>query len=75
MNCEQCSELLADYIDGALSTEQRAEVDAHLASCRACAETLDACNALPDLLRRATDVAMPADVKARLREFLAKRTR
>jgi anti-sigma factor (TIGR02949 family) len=75
VNCEQCSELLADYIDGALSTEQRAEVDAHLATCKDCGETLDACNALPGLLRRATDVAMPADVKARLRQFLAQRTR
>lgn len=31
-------ELLAGYVDGALTEEERAEVDAHLATCRTCRE-------------------------------------
>lgn len=34
-------ELLAGYVDGALSEEERAEVDAHLATCRACREEME----------------------------------
>ncbi len=34
-------ELLAGYVDGALSEEERAEVDAHLATCRTCREEME----------------------------------
>jgi anti-sigma factor RsiW len=37
MNCEQIDELLSDFIDDELSEGARAGVQAHLASCEACA--------------------------------------
>jgi anti-sigma factor RsiW len=37
MNCEQIDELLSDLLDGQLPEGARAGVEAHLASCAACA--------------------------------------
>lgn len=39
--CSLFVELVTDYLDGALTVEQRALVDAHLAICTGCATVLD----------------------------------
>lgn len=75
VNCERCLELLPDHLDGALPFEEGAEVQRHVASCAECAATVRACMALPELLRRATDVPMPPEAKIRLRQFLAEKGR
>lgn len=75
MNCERCLELLPDYLDGALPVQERANVQAHVAACAGCGGTIKACMALPELLRRATDVPMPPEAKVRLRQFLTERGR
>jgi hypothetical protein len=36
MNCEKCQELLSDFLDGALSREDRATLSAHLEECLSC---------------------------------------
>lgn len=36
MNCEQCAEWLGDAVDGALSPERQAQVDAHCRECESC---------------------------------------
>ena len=38
MNCEKCQELIHDFVDGALSRDDSATLNAHLADCLACAE-------------------------------------
>jgi hypothetical protein len=38
MNCEAIGELLPDYLQGRLNSEQAAEVEKHLAGCVACSE-------------------------------------
>lgn len=40
MNCEQVKTVLADYLDGAVTGDERAMVDAHLKGCAACREDL-----------------------------------
>jgi anti-sigma factor RsiW len=40
MTCDAFLELVSDVIDGALTPAQRAEADAHLASCEACAQVV-----------------------------------
>lgn len=39
MNCDE--EALTEYLDGELSAERRAAVEAHLGSCAGCSRTLD----------------------------------
>lgn len=41
MNCERCSELLVEYMDGGLGPEERAAVAAHLSGCEECARELE----------------------------------
>jgi hypothetical protein len=38
MNCERCQELISDLLDGALSREESATLNLHLAECLDCAE-------------------------------------
>ena len=40
MTCERFEELLSAYLEGDISPEEKREMDAHLASCPACAELL-----------------------------------
>lgn len=41
MNCERCSELLVEYMDGGLGPEERAEVAGHLSGCEECRRELE----------------------------------
>lgn len=41
MTCHEVIELLSDYIEGALSTDDRRRVDEHLARCDGCETYLD----------------------------------
>ena len=41
MNCEKYQELLSDLVDGLLSNEDRARIQAHVIDCVACAEVRD----------------------------------
>ena len=38
MNCEKCQDLISDFLDGALSHEDKSTLSAHLEECLACAD-------------------------------------
>ena len=40
MNCTYCEERISDYLEGALSPSDRAELDVHFQACAACSELL-----------------------------------
>ena len=42
MNCTHCEERMSDYLERTLNANERAAMDLHLASCRACLELLEA---------------------------------
>jgi anti-sigma factor RsiW len=71
LSCDQVVTFLGDYSDGVLPEEDRHAVDTHLRSCARCTEVLGDCRRLPEIVRRATDIAMPVDAKARLRRLLS----
>jgi anti-sigma factor RsiW len=71
VTCQQCSERLGDYEERRLAPGDQAAMESHFASCARCRELRDAYRALPDIVRRATDVSMPAEARARLRRRLA----
>jgi anti-sigma factor RsiW len=41
VRCADVVELITDYLEGALPSEQRARVEAHLAGCDGCSTVLD----------------------------------
>ena len=41
MNCNQCEAQMSDYLENALSANERSTMDLHVASCRSCSELLD----------------------------------
>ena len=40
MNCIHCEEKMSDYLEGALNSQERALMDAHLHECSACTELM-----------------------------------
>jgi anti-sigma factor RsiW len=73
MNCRTTVDLLAAYVDAALSPEEEQALRAHLADCPRCVEFLESYRATGRIFRDATDDEIPADVEARLLDFLMKR--
>jgi hypothetical protein len=68
--CERCAELLGDYVEQLLSPEDHAVMSTHFLSCVRCRALLDSYRAIPTIVRDATDVRMPRDLRARLRWLL-----
>lgn len=62
--CQHARQSLGVYVLGAIDPAERAEVDAHLASCQECREELAGLAGLPALLGR-----VPADEAARISGF------
>jgi len=66
MVCEKIQDLLSPYLDGELTPEAKAEVDAHLSSCRECAELLSLLRMATDSLTAFPDVEPSPDLTAKL---------
>ena len=75
MTCHEVIELLADYLDQALTPEVAAALDRHLADCEPCRAYLATYRRTRALGARAARVEMPDEMKARLRQFLLERLR
>jgi hypothetical protein len=52
-------EQLSGYVDGTLETDERAEVDAHLATCATCREEIELSTRAVTMLRELPDVPVP----------------
>lgn len=73
--CASGVELLADYLEGLLPDDVRADVEAHVAGCPRCTAFVAAYRETPRILRAATDVALPPQLEASLFAFLRARRR
>jgi anti-sigma factor RsiW len=71
--CQSGVELLMDYLEGQLPADVRAELEAHVAGCARCTAFVASYRATPEILRRATLAALPAELEDSLREFLRRR--
>ncbi len=71
LTCDQCAELLCDYLEGRLAPDVLGALEQHVASCPRCAALARDYRAIPGFVRGATDVRMPHDVEVRLRRLLA----
>jgi anti-sigma factor RsiW len=72
--CISGVELLMDYLDGVLSADVKAALDAHVAGCQRCTAFVASYLATARILRDATDASLPAAVEESLAAFLRART-
>jgi anti-sigma factor RsiW len=72
-NCRTAIDLMAAFVDDALSAEERQALSDHLADCPRCVEFVESYRGTGRVLRQATDVEVPPDVEARLLSFLQRR--
>jgi anti-sigma factor RsiW len=66
LTCHEVIELLSNYIDGALSDDDRRRVDEHLALCDGCATYLDQLRESIRLSGMVSEEAVPAPEKTAL---------
>jgi anti-sigma factor RsiW len=68
LTCREVIELLSNYIEGALSTDDRRRVDEHLALCDGCATYLEQMRGSIRLSGMVTEEQVPEDQKSALLE-------
>jgi anti-sigma factor RsiW len=68
--CQDCIDLLLDYVDGALSADLKERLEAHLAGCPPCEDFLKTYSVTAPVCRKALERQMPESVSARLHTFL-----
>ncbi len=73
MNCRELIAVLDDYLDGMLTPADREDLEAHLRACAPCRAYLATYRKTKDMAAAAHRLEMPAEMKQRLRQFLAKR--
>ena len=74
VTCEQCIEVLVDYVDGSMDQATYTAFEKHFADCSPCLDFLRTYKTTITLSARAfTDVEIPEQVSLRLRSFLKER--
>lgn len=66
MNCAEIEILICDYVDGTLSTAEKAKVNLHLAVCPACTELARDAAAAVRFIGRAEEVTPPPELVTRI---------
>jgi hypothetical protein len=66
MNCEECQELLSDFLDGELTGEGHATLSVHLEECLSCLSARDELNSIVSFCRdcRGEELAAPPNERA-----------
>jgi len=75
MNCIDVREMLSMYIDDELDTNERSELEVHLAGCDECMREYDALLEMTLLLRAVPRVSLPVSFDERLRSSIETSTR
>ena len=73
--CRDVIAVLDDYVDGALTPEDVAALERHLAGCEPCRAYLATYRRTRALGAQAARLEMPHEMRDRLREFLRERLR
>ena len=69
MNCERATQLTPDYLQGALSHDEAAQLEEHFAHCAACNETVTLWNTLGLLPEEQPSPALRARVEGMIRAY------
>jgi len=68
--CISGVDLLMEYLEGTVPPEVRAALEAHVAGCERCVAFIASYQAAPRLLRDATEVELPSDIREKLQAFV-----
>jgi anti-sigma factor RsiW len=68
MTCQALSELVTEYLEGALSPRERADFDLHVSLCPECRRYLDQMRRTVAALGRLPPEPIPAEVEEKLLE-------
>jgi anti-sigma factor RsiW len=63
VTCVSGVDLLADYIEGLLPSDVRASIEQHVLRCERCQAFVASYQATPKILRDATDVVLPEEIR------------
>lgn len=66
MTCRQVVELMTDYLEGALSSADRARFEEHIAGCDGCRAYLAQLSTTRRVLSKLADEPIPPDLRAEL---------
>ena len=69
VRCVSGVELLADYLEGLLPPDVRASLEQHVLGCERCQTFVASYQATPGILRAATDVELPEELRRRLTQW------
>jgi anti-sigma factor RsiW len=70
MDCPECMDLLADYVDGSLPRNQAELLEWHLEGCGPCVAFVRTYKGTVDAARRLRETTLPPELKEKLRAFL-----
>ena len=70
MTCREIIDVLADYLDAALTPAVLERLEAHLRDCAPCRAYLATYKRATELAAKVNQVEMPPEMRQRLRDFL-----
>ena len=70
VTCEECIEVLVDYVDGSMDAVTLQAFEAHFADCPPCVDFLKTYKATITVSKKVFDEPIPDSVSQRLRSFL-----
>ena len=68
MTCKEVVEIVSDYLEDALSAQDRARVEAHLAGCAGCTTYVEQMREIIRLTGMLTEEQVPVEHRERLRQ-------
>jgi anti-sigma factor RsiW len=63
-------DLLADYLEDLLPADVRASLERHVLGCERCRAFIASYQATPEILREATDVVLPEDLRRSIQDWM-----
>ena len=70
IGCQECMDLLADYVDGSLPREQAELLEWHIDSCAPCVAFLNTYRGTMDAAKRLRQATLPPELRDKLIAFL-----
>ena len=68
--CQDCIDLMLDFVEGDLPEDVRLKLEEHLGGCQPCEDFLSTYRVTPSVCRRAMVRDMPESVSLKLHQFL-----